>query len=447
MARKGIFDPALSKYGIFDPALDPAGIFGEEFVEAPTSATIALEESEWDFKRIVAATVVATMFTGMPDELPVTGGTTVVDDDYQWLSFVQLNKPITPVWTVEDESPHFVLDEDAWQIFQPNTGMIIARMFSDQDEIIPKPDEIYQWVDQSVPARVVLPQIFHQDEIALLFMDEETWQQPYSVRPSVAVLSPTEDGDIPPQATTFVEDEIWVQPYVVKSTLGLPTIVDDEIFQQPAALLVDEVYVWTYTPDLVKPTVTLWQIEDEIGTPTVFRPDEEPWQPGFSISPRVLSTLWMTDDEIPSTLKLDEDFWQPGFNVPPRVIPTLWAVDDEVIFVLRLEEDLWFRLGWQPSTLSREISTFADDIVPQRGWPEDYWWAFNLQKPTVVVTSWNLPDEVFQFSFTPDTDRTYIVGPEDRLYLVDNNSRIYIVASEDRTYYVPPADRTQGVGP
>lgn len=322
--------------GTFAPRADQEStLFQWAFTEELPTPVQALEDSEWSPAPSLIAKALAALFSE-GDDLPQT----------------------------------LVLEDDSWRAFQP-TARTVAAVFSAEDELAQLVGEDYWWSYQAIAGKVIALAPSAEDELPgtpASPLEEESWTQPYLVRPSVALAFQADDDAVPAQPTVLDEVYEWTQPYTVKPTVAVLSSDNDEIFQQPAALNVDEIYAWAYTPELAKPKVTLWALEDERPAPPVALGVDEEYLWAYVPPPaRPLATLWSVEDEFAPQLFVDEVYvWE--YRAPiPRPMVTVWNTLPDEIFVVAVPVESDWQV-WVPEYGAPTVTLFEDEQIALGGW-------------------------------------------------------------------------------
>lgn len=274
----------------------------------PPAVALGVDEEHWSAPQPAAAPPVARHFWADEEIGPQAAAQPAIIESGVQIGERLLHATSFKHWEFAEDLPTpatpLGVDEVYWLAPQPDLPQPVVRHFWFNDEVEQAPTSVAFGEGADFAQRLLHTPSLKQWEVAddlpqaaaPLGVDEDYWlaPQPALARPVLTDFWFNDEiKPVPDQQDAFSVANIGGEP--------LPIVFagDEDIVPQAAPLGVDEAYWQVFTPDLVKPLVTVWRVEDE-------RP------------------------EPPAPLGVEEDYWQvltPPF-VPPLV--TMWTLDDEI---------------------------------------------------------------------------------------------------------------------
>lgn len=412
--------------------------------EFDTSVWPAVDDTESDYSGfgqtmsrvagVILSTVLATAIQAQ----------TVINTQYDDVLFPPLpagaavSRPTAKIWQwfAGDEAPHapapFVEEDLSGPLFSiPNTVRFQLDQ-PDSDYVYPAGsihvDEDY-WQQPYSVAPVVVTFVATSDEQIIPHVDEDYWQPSYSLSPVVVTFVSTSDEQVVPQVTFQLEEErasdpVWlpVEPNVIiwatdddVAPQAAPTLsgsaprspnaniwrwgVQDEVPQAAAPFRPDEDYWQQWTPSSIAAIQQPILAQDEIERIGF---DEESWQPSSAVGASFQWTPWDQEFVAPTTLGVDEEPWQPSAYPLAPFIWQPWEQDfpQQAPPTLGVDEDVVQLFLPDPFSVTQVVWADSGTQLPILGMDEEVWqpsWIFLQSTPQQPIWS----DDFAQTSQVP----------------------------------------------
>ena len=401
MSTFGLIDPEFGPRGLIDPEFTNTGLIDAELSSSTTTATLASEDDSWGpqlacVTRVAASVILALAVTtfGHADELPSSAPSPALDDGFCVDLRVAPPRPLTQIWTIEDDLPTRV-------------------------------DEDYQ---HPLVSLRVLPQT-------------PSWI----------------DGDFVPLPTTTVVDEDYYAAYTPSKsapTLALPWVDSDEI---PVLVPTDVDFTPLLDQKINRPVdTTLWTQQDEWPTPLPPScvPTESEWTPLLfdKLEKSRDLRIWDYADELPNANVPEETDWTPDWRRP--VIASTWLAAEQddlpsTSIPPALEETDWLPSYRRPASAPSWIADAQDDLPNANVPDESFSTPFLGQKlePPKFSYTWEHVDELPNPTPQEESDYTPLLGQRiDRpsfakVFDVPDEHPIITVVVPTETEYTPLVDR------
>ncbi len=207
---------------------------GQTDAVTPPAEGVPIDEAFWEPPRLALVSEPVWLISA-DESLP-----THPEEEYWWRESWVAPRPLTPIWTVDDETPALAAPPSA------------------------PPDEVYLWREPQ-PWPPPLVTVWAVDEqigplAPAITVAEEYW---WAAKPRPERTAPPfTDDEILPGARALIGDDYWWQSLWLRSPCAMPAITDDEALPSSPVAIQEEEWSWMWW-QRVSPNVYLLLAQDD----------------------------------------------------------------------------------------------------------------------------------------------------------------------------------------